>query len=268
MIGHNPKASQNQSDDFRDIVALMQELPRVSAPTDFNASLKARIAVAKAEANEFANVTALIKELPHVAAPSDFDFKLRARIAQAKAEQQKASAGWFAELFGRSFTWAQAGAAMAVVALAVSVVSFGVLRSGESVKPSDNAIATTIEARNNAAPAAVDRTTPAVVEEKKRETAQIIAANNSTTNPPRTRVVKALHSSPSGSEKTDQVIAASQRENSGTIATRTVIIKHRSGEARMVNLSEYNLGLQTASIRTVSASAANKADATFAANIY
>jgi hypothetical protein len=60
-------------------------------------------------------------------------------------------------------------------------------------------------------------------------------------------------------EKQPEILAA------GT--PRTVIIKHRSGEARVVNLSEYNLGLQTASVRATPITTTNK-EAALAANIF
>lgn len=256
MIGHNPKTSQNQADDLQDIRALLKELPRVSAPVDFNAGLKARIAAAKAEANEFADITSLIRELPRVTAPSDFDFRLRARIAQAKAEEQKVSAGWFAELFGRTFSWAQAGAAMAAVAIVVSVVAFGVLRGDNPVQPADTNIATVAPTPQQAKIPEVNVPPQPAVREPGKEAAQILAVNNPT--PPR---VKNRGGHTSGTITP----VPTQESETPAIATRTVIIKHRSGEARIVNLSEYNLGLQTASLRTNAAP--NKAD-TFAANIY
>ena len=250
MIGHNPKAN-GQIDELPEITALLRELPRVSAPTDFNASLQARLATAKAaaqeEADEFAGVTTLLKELPRVSAPSDFDFKLRARIAQAKAEQQEASTGWLAQLFGRSFSWVQASAAMAAVAIVVSVVTFGVLRSNENVNPSGspNTIARIVDPTPTVAP------TPDVsmpVEPKASSHSTNVSLTNTGIKP------KSLnHGSRSGAAAVIHPVQPASPsvpvETAKMVATK-VMIKSRSGEARMVNLSEYNLGLQTAHLRS------------------
>ena len=263
MIGHNPKTSQNQSDDFRDIVALMKELPQVSAPKNFNASLQARLAAAKAEASEFADITSLIKELPRVAVPADFDFKLRARIAHAKAGQQKTSAGWLSELFGLSFSWTQAGMAMAVVAVAVSIVAFGILRSNNSVKPMDNPIAVVQPTQpNNVAPDSSAPQTRIPEIEPKQHEPRMVAVNNNPAGSPRGSRIQVNHT-PAPSPLTPDV---PETKEAGLMATKTIIIKHRSGEARVVNLSEYNLGLQTASLRTTPTS--KPVDTTLATNIY
>jgi hypothetical protein len=81
-------------------------------------------------ADEVSGVAALVAHLPRVSAPSDFDFKLRARIALSQAAERE-QRGWLAALFGRSFTWAQAGAAMAAVAVVVSLTTYQLL-PGES----------------------------------------------------------------------------------------------------------------------------------------
>ena len=266
MIGHNPKTSQNQSDDFRDIVALMKELPQVSAPKNFNASLQARLAAAKAEASEFADITSLIKELPRVAVPADFDFKLRARLAHAKAEQHKTSAGWLSELFGLSFSWTQAGMAMAVVAVAVSIVAFGILRSNNSIQPTNDkvAIANSTQPVIPVANSPLSQTPINQIEVKKPEQ-QMVAIKNTPVGSPKVKVSQAAHTPTTLLTIPEKAIAAPEPKEERMMATRTVIIKHRSGEARVVNLSEYNLGLQTASLRTTSVS---KSETTLASNIY
>ena len=265
MIGHNPKASQNQPDDLQGVAALLRSLPQVSAPMDFNARLQARLATAKVEASEFADITSLIKELPRVAAPADFNFKVRARIAQAKTEQEKASASWLAELFGRSFSWAQASAAMAVVAVIVSAVAFGVLRSGNSVKPTDTvvAVAKPMPPINTVSDSSAPQLPP--VESGKQESSVRLVVANS--NKGRSHKIEPS-STITEVKNTGAVTPVSPPEMPGAIATRTVIIKHRSGEARVVNLSEYNLGLQAASLRTAPANVTPSKEAAFAANIY
>ena len=265
MIGHNPKANQLDflADDFQEVAALLRELPRVAAPMDFNASLKARIAAATVEASEFAGVTALVKELPRVAAPADFDFKLRARIAQAKAEQQKSSAGWLAGLFGRTFSWVQASAAMAAVAIVVSVVTFGVLRSDIEVNPTAPA---TVAQGFNPTPSLAPTQQPTMSNDP-QPTAIQPPASDLRVPAGRPRTIK------SGTRLTTSVVIPDVRmerlpargDDAGLVASK-VMIKHQSGEARMVNLSEYNLGLQTAHLR--STPTAPRTVETAAVNIY
>jgi hypothetical protein len=80
-------------------------------------------------ADEVSGVAALMASLPRVSAPSDFDFKLRARIARAQAAERE-QRGWLAALFGRSFTLAQAGAGVAAVALFASLTAYQLLPGG------------------------------------------------------------------------------------------------------------------------------------------
>lgn len=245
MNGHNPKTN-HQTDDFQNVIALLQELPRVSVPADFNASLKARIATAKAESHEYADITSLLKELPRVSAPSDFDFKLRARIAQAKSEQQKASAGWFAELFGRSFSWLQASAAMAAVAIVVSAVTFGVLRGDDGVITPNNSVNVAVNAEK---PESNQTAQPNVVTSSAQETNSVRTQRNYTPAPinvaatSRNLSSRNKYSAPIPEIKPPVV---SDNNNTSTAIASKVMIKHQSGKSRMVNLSEYNLGLQTA----------------------
>ena len=270
MIGHNPKANHQSedflADDFQDVAALLRELPRVAAPTDFNASLKARLAIARAEVNEFAGVTALVKELPRVAAPADFDFKLRARIAQAKAEQQQSSAGWFAALFGRTFSWVQASAALAAVAIVVSVVSFGVLRGENLIAPAGS---TTIASNVDPSPVASTSTQVPAASQSQipgMTNAQPGALANVTVKPKTIRYAPQTSSHQSigtGSRNGNSDLPPTPP--SSMVATK-VMIKHQSGEARMVNLSEYNLGLQTAHLRSTPATP--RSVETAAVNIY
>ena len=256
MNGHNPKANR-QSDDFQDVLALLKELPRVSAPADFNASLKARIAAAKIEANEFADITALVKELPRVSAPSDFDFKLRARIAQAKAQQHKSSTGWFAELFGQTFSWLQAGTAMAAVAIVVSIVTFGVLRSDPSI---DTPTPTNVAQVAAPTPQIASTAQTPMSVEPKASSSQSQLNTVISTAPLKTRSIK------SASHSSTPVTVPNTPAAGAEIATSKVMIKHQSGEARMVNLSEYNLGLQTAHLRSAQTKTASVETAM--ANIY
>jgi hypothetical protein len=267
MIGHNPKANKKSddflADDFADVSALLRELPRVAVPTDFNASLKARIAAAKSEAHEFAGVTALVKELPRVAAPADFDFKLRARIARAKAEQQKASAGWFAEWFGRTFSWVQASAALAAVAIVVSVASFGVLRGDKPVET----VAPTEVAKGFTPTPSVAPTMPQTIANDpppKTLAPQPISVRVNAGGKSN-RIHTGNHLTNQTTNSNDQKVFVTAPPAPSAMVANKVMIKHRSGEARMVNLSEYNLGLQTAHLRSTPASPRTE---TVAVNIY
>lgn len=72
----------------------------------------------------------LLVSQPRVAVPSDFDFHLRARIARARDEQR----GWrgtLAQLWSNSFSWAQAGAAAAVL-MAVTLSAGYYVRTREN----------------------------------------------------------------------------------------------------------------------------------------
>ena len=269
MSGHNPKMNY-QSDELQDVAALLRSLPQVAAPTNFDAMLKARIAQAKVE--QKADVTALLQELPRIAAPSDFDFKLRARIAQAKSEKVSLL-GWFSEVFGRTFSWAQAGAAMAAVALFVGVISF------QMVKPVDK----TIDAQANAGVVAVIPPTP--VESIKpaqpsvnSETENVTVASTSIRN---TRVapisVKFATATPKPKDPSlknnnitpEKEIVPVPEVHDDLIASNTVLIKHSSsGETRVVKVAEVSFGLQSASLRSNSLRGAQNVEIASAQVIY
>jgi hypothetical protein len=259
MIGHKAKTN----DELPEVAALLRALPRVSAPADFNARLKARIAAAQAEANEFVDVTTLLKELPRVAAPADFDFRLRARIAQAKARQQETSAGWLAELFGRTFSWAQAATAMAAVAVVVSLATFGVLRSGKEVRPTDK---TPIAKVQPSAPAPTVVPTEALGSNQADVRIPDVATNAAVRTLP-VRSSSTIRRSPSiHPVPPPPVIGA---EAAPTLVASKVMIKHRSGAARMIDPSEYNFGLQTANLRPTPVKATpSTGEASLSASIY
>lgn len=261
MIGQNPKTSHNIADDMSDITALLQTLPRVSAPTDFNAALKARLAVATAAEKEFAPVTAMIKELPRVAAPPDFDFRLRARIAQAKAEQEKVSGGWLSALFGQSFSWLQASAAMAAIALVVSVITWGTLRSNNPSNPVDSNIATT------GAPAPVKQQSEVAAPPK-----VLVEDSPKDTYKPLTVSTAALSKTPRGMKALQPAPLPAAPKDAPVVnvsdSTRAVIIKRPNGETQVVYLAEQNLGLQATRFRAAPTSAKKQPEATSTSNIY
>lgn len=243
-------AAQAEVHEFADITALVKELPHIAAPANFNEMVMARIAAAQVEASEhreFANITSLIQELPHVAAPADFDFKLRARIARAKSEDQKSATGLFAELFGRSFSWLQASAAMVAVAIVVSVVTFGVLRSDDGVSTPSNPVNIAVISEKTETNKPVPQSfvmpsapQPTTVRTQRNYTPTPI--NVAATS--RQYSLRNKYSAPIPEPKTPVV-----PENNSTAVASKVMIKHQSGQSRMVNLSEYNLGLQTAHLR-------------------
>ena len=255
-------AAKAERREFADVTSLIQELPRVAAPANFNAQLMARLATAKAEAEEFAGITALMQELPRVSAPNDFDFKLRARLAQAKSAEQKTATNWLSELFGRGFSWAQASAAMTAVAVMVAAITFGVMRSNES---SGTGVAT--QTANNVQ--SVETVVPAprtVDESRNAEVTQREAASFSTAVP-KARTIRYTAHVPTPS----QPVATSIREDvpspAPVVATK-VMIKHQNGEARMVYPAEYNLGLQTAHYRPAAPKASPNSNELVATNIY
>lgn len=262
MNGHNPKRPTN---DCHDVVSLLQELPRVAAPTDFNASLKARIAAAQAEANQFAEITDLIKELPRVTAPSDFDFKLRARIAQAKAEEQKASQGWVAALFGQSFTWVQAGAAMAAVAVVVSFVTFGVLRSEQEIVVPSSATNVEVASQNTVSPSREHETVAVEPKSAPRLPSATNGIANASLKPKTVRPAASLSNTGDRVREKEDLTPAFEKTD---VVASKVMIKDQNGAARMVNLSEYNLGLQTAHLRPAQPRTAPPTIETAAMNIY
>lgn len=241
MIGHNPK-TQNQHDELNAVTALLQDLPRVTVPADFNSSLKKRIALAQAEAQEFADVTALLRDLPRVTATPDFDFKLKARIAQAKSAQAEAQ-GWLAAIFGRSFSVLQAGAALAMVAVIAAGVSFKFMHSAPVNSASNNAVV----ASNRSVP--VDTSSPSSnLKEDAISPAPVSSGSVSKAVSARTIIpVKANYSKP---ERINNIVAPSVSIPSpapeNTIAdVGLVMVKHsRNGAARMIKLVSY--GQQTA----------------------
>ncbi len=253
MSGHNPNKNY-QSEEHQDVAALLRGLPQVKAPTNFDAMLKARIAQAKVE--QKADVTALLQELPRVAAPSDFDFKLRARIAQAKSKEESASPlGWFSEVFGRTFSWAQAGAAMAAVALFVGVISFQMMTSVD--KPGSQSIASAGASPTVAPqPSGTVSAQPSVSTEPVNIVASTPSRNSKATlvavkfapPAPKTQVQRTK----TNNVAPERVIESSVPEAGGDlIASNTVLIKHSSGETRVVKVAEVSFGLQSASLRTI-----------------
>jgi hypothetical protein len=253
MSGHNPNKNY-QSEEHQDVEALLRGLPQVKAPTNFDALLKARIAQAKVE--QKADVTALLQELPRVAVPADFDFKLRARIANAKSEKS-APLGWFSEVFGRTFSWAQAGVAMAAVALFVGVFSFQMMKPVDNPEsqttakneqnkvvpqPSGSIAVVQPSVSNEIGKVDVAASSPSPI---RNSNASAVAVKFAPARP------KTQAQSPKTGNRSVEVIASPAPENrEDLIASNTVLIKHSSGETRVVKVAEVSFGLQSASLRT------------------
>ncbi len=251
MSGHNPKMN-SQSDDLQNVAALLRSLPQVAAPTNFDAMLKARIAQAKLE--QKTDVTALLQELPRIAAPSDFDFKLRARIAQAQSKEEKTSPlGWFSEVFGRTFSWAQTGAAMATVALIVGVMTFQMAKTGAS-NPTSTAVASASQTpKNNITEEASTALLTSVATAQPREIKSAPTASY-TNNLAGARSVKARYTSVKDPRPKpnpiENVVPIPEIREQDLVAANTVLIKHSSGETRVVKVAEVSFGLQSANLRS------------------
>lgn len=74
-------------------------------------------------ANELYQLISLLAAQPSVEAPPDFDFQLRARLAREREKQRK-FARISATLWSQPFSWGQATAALAVLAIAVTSATF------------------------------------------------------------------------------------------------------------------------------------------------
>lgn len=284
MIGHNPKANMQADDasdvaellrslprvsapadfdarlkariasaqaeerEFADITALIKELPRVSAPQNFNAQLMARIAAAKSEEQEFAGVTGLLQELPRVTAPANFDFKLRARIAQAKSEEKKSALGWFAELFNFSFSWAQAGAALAIVAFMVAGITYNFMPA-KSIAPlassSTNEVIAQVEQPHENYVGKVDE--PAANRTASTLPSMPAPALRINNPQPKASILHTVSYSPTPKKVFTPPVEPLPKETNNPVAAGTVMIMHtKDRSARVINVSEYSLGQQAA----------------------
>lgn len=91
----------------------------------FSGNVTSHLAACQNCGDYAAQMTALLtlmNDVPRVEAPGDFDFRLRARLAQAKAAQApRGGLGFFSEFWKLSFSWGQAASAMAAVALVVTL---------------------------------------------------------------------------------------------------------------------------------------------------
>lgn len=114
----------------------------VQAPMNFEARLQARLA------SEDVKLAALVGALPTVHAPANFEFQLQRRLAQVNAEKTvRTPLAWVEQFFGQSFSFgsfAQAGSALAAVAL---VVTFSVMQfsgNGTSAPGAGEMVATNL----------------------------------------------------------------------------------------------------------------------------
>lgn len=113
-------------------------------------------------AREMSSLFALLQAQPKVEAPADFDFRLRARIARAEAAQREAAVSplqWLEKLWAGSFSWAQATAAMAAIAMIVSLSTYQIYRNsdaGTQIEPITVASNTAVESQPAAAATALN----------------------------------------------------------------------------------------------------------------
>jgi hypothetical protein len=90
-----------------------------------------KCAECQAHATSNFQLLSLLIAQPRVEVPSDFDFRLRARIARARDEER----GWrgaLAQFWSKSFSWSQAGAAAAVLAITALSVSYYATRTSDT----------------------------------------------------------------------------------------------------------------------------------------
>lgn len=91
----------------------------------FSGNVTSHLAACQNCGDYAAQMTALLtlmNDVPRVEVPGDFDFRLRARLAQAKAAQApRGGLSFFNEFWKLSFSWGQAASAMAAVALVVTL---------------------------------------------------------------------------------------------------------------------------------------------------
>ncbi|MGE0128607.1 MAG: anti-sigma factor [Blastocatellales bacterium] len=99
-------------------------------------------------ADETSSLLTLLSAQPRVQAPADFDFRLRARIARAQAEQVSTAgtAGMLGRLWenflAQTFSWGQAAAAMAAVAMVITISTLYINHdNGAPVTSGDVAVA-------------------------------------------------------------------------------------------------------------------------------
>ena len=85
---------------------------------------------------------ALMNEVPRVQVPNDFDFRLRARLAQIKAEPApRGGLSFFSEFWKQSFSWGQTASAMAAIALVVTVTTVYFFSSKPGINVPTNEVA-------------------------------------------------------------------------------------------------------------------------------
>jgi hypothetical protein len=118
------------SDETAVLLTMLGAQPRIEAPADFDFKLRARLA----RADETAVLLTMLSAQPRIEAPADFDFKLRARLARAKSEPAAAES-IFEKPRTRSyrFSWGQAAAATATLAVAVTVSALNFSTSDRAV---------------------------------------------------------------------------------------------------------------------------------------
>jgi hypothetical protein len=119
-------------------------------------------------AGQMTALFALMNDVPRVEVPGDFDFRLRARIAQAKAAQSPSNGrGILNRFWGQSFSWAQASAAMAAVALLVSFGTYFAVRNNS--QSANNSSLANVAASSTPVPVNTGRQIPVPATANSRE---------------------------------------------------------------------------------------------------
>ncbi len=176
-------------------------------------------------AGEMNSLFALLQAQPRVEAPADFDFKLRARIARAEAARRETAGSplqWLEKLWAGSFSWAQATAAMAAIAMIVSLSTYQIYRNSDSGLPTTGtqveqvAVANNVVAESQSAAAVAFTPAPAraIAERGKssmdRPARQAMAAE---------RPVRATDSIQTASNQDDSTWRAFNRERGQMVST-------------------------------------------------
>ena len=113
--------------------------------------------------DETASLTRLLWEQPRVEAPPDFEFRLRARMLRAQAAPAITPRGFLWKILPGTFSWGQTGAAVAALALVVTVSVFYADRGAGTPEPENIVVAgSSLNSKTNEAGPAPDTKPPAI----------------------------------------------------------------------------------------------------------
>jgi len=113
--------------------------------------------------DETASLTRLLRAQPRVEAPPDFEFRLRARMLRAQAAPATAPRGFLWKILPGTFSRVQAVAAVAALAMVVTVSVFYVDRGAGTPEPERIATAgSSLNSKTNEAGPATETKTPEI----------------------------------------------------------------------------------------------------------